>query len=326
MGQDLRDRGPELRRQKQPRYEGRRRADSPPEAAQPENDYSLLPMADPAGGNGLLEVRKHRYLLRLLVRRELQARYSGSVLGMAWSYANPLSQLFIYWFVMGKIMRAGHGIENFAIHIFVALMTVHFFTETFNAGTRSIVRNKAFVKKMALPLELFPVSSMLVSAVGMLPELLILLIICVAQGWTPDLDGIAGFFIGAGIMAAAGTGLALMFSVANVFFRDFGQLVGILTNYVRFAVPMMYPFTLVLSQFPDHVNWYLANPLAEAVLLLQRAFWAGTTGGDMAVIEKTHFPDHLIERGLLSLGVSLVILLIGQLVFTRFQNRIPERV
>jgi ABC-2 type transport system permease protein len=289
-------------------------------------DYADLPLVDPAGGNGLLEVRKHRYLLRLLVRRELQARYSGSVFGMAWSYVNPLSQLFIYWFVMGKIMDMDKGVENFAIHIFVALMTVHFFTETFNAGTRSIVRNKAFVKKMALPLEMFPVSSMLVSAVGMIPELVILLVICLWTGWTPDAVGILGFFIGAGIMAAAGTGLALMFSVANVFFRDFGQLVGILTNYVRFAVPMMYPFTLVMQKFPDHIDWYLANPLADAVLLLQRAFWAGTTGTDVAVIEKTHFPDHLIERGLIALGFSLVILLIGQLVFTRFQNRIPERV
>jgi ABC-2 type transport system permease protein len=289
-------------------------------------DYADEPLVDPAGGNGLLEVRKHRYLLRLLVRRELQARYSGSLFGMAWSYVNPLSQLFIYWFVMGKIMGMDKGIENFAIHIFVGLMTVHFFTETFNAGTRSIVRNKAFVQKMALPLEMFPVSSMLVSAFGMIPELIILVVICLTTGWMPDPVGVFGFFIGAGIMAAAGTGLALMFSVANVFFRDFGQLVGILVNYVRFGVPMMYPFTLVMERFPDHVNWYLANPLSEAVLLLQRAFWAGTTGTDVATIERTNFPDHLIERGLVALGVSLVILLIGQLVFTRFQNRIPERV
>jgi ABC-2 type transport system permease protein len=286
--------------------------------------YADLPLVDPAGGNGLLEVTKHRYLLKLLVRRELQARYSGSVFGMAWSYVNPLSQLFIYWFVMGRIMGMGDKVENFAIHVFVGLMTVHFFTETFNAGTRSIVRNKAFVKKMALPLEMFPVSSMLVSAFGMIPELIILVIICLGSGWTPDVEGVVAFFLGAGIMAAAGTGLALMFSVANVFFRDFGQLVGILVNYVRFGVPMMYPFTRVADM--QHVEVYLANPLTEAVLLLQRAFWAGTTGSDIDRIERTNFPSHLLERGVIALGVSLVILLIGQLVFTRFQNKIPERV
>lgn len=285
--------------------------------------YAALPLVDPAAGNGLLAVTRHRYLLKLLVRRELQARYSGSVLGMAWSYFNPLSQLFIYWFVMGKIMGMDKGVENFAVHIFVGLMAVHFFNETFSAGTRSIVRNKAFVQKMALPLEMFPVSSMLVSAFGMIPEFVILITICLATGWTPDMVGMAALLLSLGIMAAIGTGLALVFSVANVFFRDFGQLVGILTNFVRFGVPMMYPFTLVAKM--EHVEVYLANPLAQAVLLLQRAFWAGTTG-DVGAIERTHFPDHLLERGLIALAASLVILLLGQLVFSRFQNKIPDRV
>jgi ABC-2 type transport system permease protein len=286
-------------------------------------DYASLPLVDPAAASGLLQVTKHRYLLKLLVDRELQARYSGSMLGMAWSYVNPLSQLFIYYVVMGKIMGMDRGIVNYPIHIFVGLMTVHFFTETFNAGTRSIVRNKAFVQKMALPLEMFPVSSMLVSAFGMVPELVILVIICLLNGWMPDMTGVIAFFLGAGIMACAGTGLALMFSVANVFFRDFGELVGIIVNYVRFGVPMFYPFTRVAHW--EYVEYYLANPLAEAVLLLQRAFWAGTTG-DVHVTERTQFPAHLLQRGAVALCVSLVILVIGQLVFSRFQNRIPERV
>ena len=54
-------------------------------------------------------------------------------------------------------------VPNFAIHVFCGLIIVHFFTETFNAGTRSIVRNKALVQKMAMPREMFPVASMLVS-------------------------------------------------------------------------------------------------------------------------------------------------------------------
>ena len=97
----------------------------------------------------------------MLVRREISARYQGSFLGLLWSYINPLSQLFIYWFVMGKII--GRGTESFAVHVFCGLIVVQFFVETFNAGTRSIVRNKALVQKMAVPREMFPVASMLVS-------------------------------------------------------------------------------------------------------------------------------------------------------------------
>ena len=54
----------------------------------------------------------------------------------------------MYYFVFGLLIGRGTNIEHFAIHLFAALMVVHFFTETFNAGTRSIVRNKALVQKM----------------------------------------------------------------------------------------------------------------------------------------------------------------------------------
>ena len=102
------------------------------------DDYASLPMVDPAGEKGLLAVGRRRYLLKLIVERELQARYSGSFLGMIWSYVNPLTQFVIYWFVVGKIMGAARNTEEYAVHVFAGLLGVHFFTESFNAGTRSI--------------------------------------------------------------------------------------------------------------------------------------------------------------------------------------------
>src|SRR5690606_32421990 len=106
----------------------------------------------------------------------------GTVLGMIWSYINPLSQLFIFWFVMGIII--GRGTEMFGIHVFAGLVVVQFFVETFNAGTRSIMRNKALVRKMALPREVFPVATMLVSLFHMGPQIIILLVVCLWFGWT----------------------------------------------------------------------------------------------------------------------------------------------
>jgi ABC-2 type transport system permease protein len=285
---------------------------------------SQPPLGDPASGSGLLEVFRRRYLLKLLVRRELSARYSGSVLGMVWSYINPLTQLFIYWFVMGKIMGMDRRTDNFAIHVFTGLIIVHFFVETFNAGTRSIVRNKALVRKMAMPREMFPVASMLVSGFNAVPGLVILVVACLLNGWTPDAVGLAAGGLGLLIMMAIGTALALMFSASNVFFRDFSQVVNILTNFVRFGVPMIYPFTLVSQRFGGHVELYLANPLANAVLLMQRCFWSGTTD-HVSATRATHFPDHMFARGGIALAGGLVLLLVAQLVFSRLENKIPER-
>ncbi|MDI6911667.1 ABC transporter permease [Nocardioides sp.] len=280
------------------------------------------PLTPPAPRAGLIEVFRRRYLLRMLVQRELSARYQGSVLGLLWSYINPLSQLFIYWFVMGKIM--GRSTEMFAVHVFCGLIVVQFFIETFNAGTRSIVRNRALVQKMAMPREMFPVASMLVSLYHMGPQLVILTIIVLLTGWTPDPVYLLGFLLALAIIAMLGTSLALMFSVANVFLRDVSSFVSILTNFVRFGAPMIYPYSLVDARFGSFAQFYLFNPIADAVLLVQQAFWVGSTK-DPATTHAEHIPDNLFAYGFLALGIAAVMLLIGQRVFARFENRIPEQ-
>lgn len=279
-------------------------------------------LAPPTARSGLLGVFQNRYLLRLLVRREISARYSGSFLGLLWSYINPLSQFLIYYFILGKLLD--RGTENFAVHVFSALIVVHFFIETFNAGTRSIVRNKSLVRKMALPREMFPVASMLVSLYHVAPQVVILFVVCLFYGWVPDPMVPVALALALGIIMLLATALALLFSVANVYFRDFASVVSILTNFVRFGVPMIYPYAVVEERFGSFAQYYMLNPLAEAVLLVQRAFWVGTTQ-DPSATAATELPDHLFTRGLAMVGVSLVVLVIAQLVFTRLENKIPER-
>ncbi len=283
------------------------------------HDLSKEPMRSPAPSSGLLEVFRRRYLLKLLVQREIKARYQGSLLGLLWSYLNPLSQFFIYFFIIGVIFNLHDDIPNFAIHIFSAIIIVHFFSETFNAGTRSIVRNRQIVKKMAVPREMFPVASMLVSLYHVGPQIVILIAATVFYGWTPDVYGIVCFAVGLVLIMLLGTGLALLFSAANVFFRDVSSVVNIVTNLVRFGVPMIYSYEMVSKRFGAAEPYYLLNPIADAVLLFQRAFWTGSTD------QPTLMPDHLLLRGLVMVAVSAVVLLIGQVVFTRLENKIPER-
>ncbi len=284
-----------------------------------------LPWVDPAPRNGLLEVFRRRYLLRLLVRREISARYSGSFLGLLWSYINPLSQFAIYFVVIGVLLRLHKEVPNFAIHMFCGIILTHYFQETFNAGTRSIVRNKAIVRKMAMPNEMFPVASMLVSLYHVVPQLVILVIACLAYGWTPDLGGLAAVLLALAIIMVLGTALALLFSAANVFFRDWSSFVNILTNLVRFSVPMIYPYSLVDERFGSVAQYYLLNPIANAVLLFQRAFWVGTTDHPEE-LARTDLPDHLYTRGLAMLAFCLLFLLVAQMVFSRLESKIPERI
>jgi ABC-2 type transport system permease protein len=282
------------------------------------------PLAPPSRNNGLLEVFRRRYLLRLLVRSTVDARYQGTFLGWFWSYLQPAVRFCLYYFVFQVMIGRGGDLQNFAVHLVAGMVVVHFFTETFNGGTKSLVNNRGLITKLNMPRELFPVATMLVSLWHTVPMVLILTGVSFALGWVPDPMGLLAGLLGFGIITALGLALALIFSVANVFFRDFGKVTQTLTQFVTFSVPMIYPFSLVEERFGRFADLYLLNPLAEAVLLMQRCFWVGTTSDPEATIAE-HLPPDLWGRGVIMFGLSLVLLVFAQLWFTKFERRVPER-
>jgi ABC-2 type transport system permease protein len=248
----------------------------------------------------------------------------------------------MYFFVIGLVLGLHKSVPNFAIHMFSALVGVHFFTETFSTGTRSIMRNKAIVRKMALPREMFPVASVIVSAINSFPQLLILFVGAVAVGWRPDVEGIVAGLLGLAIITVLGTALALIFSALNVFFRDFQNIVSTLQLFTHWIVPMIYPFSKIATSSLAG-SWlyvlYLCNPLTIGVLLLERAFWVPTIpecgpdltvdvclpGGDPTALGFPDLPHHLFLLGWGMLAASLVILVLCQIGFNRLEGKFAER-
>jgi ABC-2 type transport system permease protein len=302
------------------------------------------PLSTPFQGGGLVDVLRRRYLLRLIVQKQIAQRYQGSLLGLLWSYVQPLVRFCMYFFVIGLVLGLHKSVPNFAIHMFAAIVGVHFFTEAFSLGTRSVVSNKAIVRKMPMPREMFPVSSVLVAAVDGFPQLVILLVGSIVVGWTPDVNGTYAFVLAVAIITVLGTALALLFSAMNVFFRDFQNIVSTFQIFLHWIVPMIYPFSsFAMSSIAG--TWlykvYLANPLTIAVLLLQRTFWVPTLPncrprhplhpkiclhhGDPNTVGFPNFPDHLYLRGGAMLVASLVTLFLCQKAFTRLESKFAER-
>ena len=126
-------------------------------------------LVDPSPHGGIGEVLSNRYLLRLIVRRELAQMYAASLLGLMWSYVQPAMRFGTYYLIMGLIMKMHKGTPYFAIHLFVGMVFVHYFTETWNGGTRSIWQNRALVLKMRMPREVFPIASAVVARLSHVP-------------------------------------------------------------------------------------------------------------------------------------------------------------
>ncbi|MGY2873981.1 ABC-2 type transport system permease protein [Marmoricola sp. URHA0025 HA25] len=283
-------------------------------------------LVDPAPSGGIREVFRQRYLLRLIVSRQLAQMYAASLLGLLWSYIQPALRFAVYFFVFGVVLKNAHGgLPNFALHLFTGMVFVHYFTETWSGGTRSIWTNRALVLKMRVPREIFPVTSMMVAAYHTGPQVLILAISCAVIGWHFSLAGIAAGLLGLAILVSFSMALALIFSALNVFFKDFQNIVQTFTQFLHFLVPMMYAYSM-LAKLGEHHKWayelYFANPIAEAVMLLQRLFWAPTLEPEQYAKE---FPPDLWERGFIMLAVCLVLLVIAQKFFARLEGKFPER-
>jgi ABC-2 type transport system permease protein len=153
--------------------------------------------------------------------------------------------------------------------------------------------------------------------------------------WVPDAVGMAAALLGFVLIMVYGTACGLMFSCINVIFRDFQRIVQTFMNIVPFTVPMMYPYYLIADgeRIPtQYHDIYVANPIAEAVMLIQRGFWTPTCEGPCVVTPGTDppvvqpdFVGDLYSRGFIMLGIGVVLLAVGQFVFSRLEKSVPER-
>lgn len=288
-----------------------------------------LELKNPGGTGSFTEFLRYRFLLRLLVRKEVHVRYQGTVLGMAWSYVKPLVRFFVYFFVIGVVLGLSREIPNYGVHIVAAMTMVHYFNEIFSSATNSVLRNKALVRKIYLPRELFPVASVFVSMVNIVPGMVVLAGAALLTGWHPEWETMPAMLLGLLLVTVFGMAVGLLFSGFNVYFRDFGKVVDVIIVLVPWSVPMIYAYDMIATRFEDY-RWmleiYLANPVAIAGMLFQRAFWVPTVDEGQAtnpdVLELA--PD-LFARGVVLLLISVVLVVVAQRVFSRLEGNFAEQ-
>lgn len=280
------------------------------------SDDTLL---SPGRGIGLADVFRRRYLLSLIVRKEVQIRYRGSVLGWLWSYVKPLVQFAVFYLAIGVFLGMNTRVEYFPLYLLSGITIVTFFNEAFTNGTRSLVDNAALIKKIYLPREMFPVASMMIAAVNVLPQIVVLVVIALFFGWAPSVIHIAALVLALIIIAALATGLGLFFGAINVTFRDAQSFVEIITMCAVWASPVMYQWEMVADKVPDWLFvLYRLNPLTVAVELFHYGVWfpLSPDGGRL-------IPDMWLFAGIASI-TCLVVLFVGQLVFRRLEGRFAQ--
>jgi ABC-type polysaccharide/polyol phosphate export permease len=262
-----------------------------------------------------------RELLGNLVMRELRGKYKGTALGWFWSLLNPLAATLIYTFVFGAILRVtpsvgADGVRNYTLFLLCALLPWNYFNGVINGGMGAMLENANLIKKTAFPRQLLVLAASVSLFVTFCIEMLVLVIALLVVGVDP-LFWIVPTLVLMVLLSVFATGLALMLSVANVYFRDSAHFVAIALQVLFYATPVIYPITLVSHVNPTslvarlHVNdLYFANPLVHYA----EAF--------RAMLYQHQFPG---------LTTSLVVVLaavasawLGWTVFTRYSGRLAE--
>lgn len=218
----------------------------------------------------------HKRLILDFVKRELESRYKGALLGRGWVLINHLALISIYTFVFSVVLKTrlktGHGTLgiDFALWLYCGLLPWFTINEVMSVSSRDISSKVMFVKKLVFPLEILPIVTVLAALFNMTIGLLMLVVGSVILGhglhWTDFY--VIPFFIPFFFFSS---GIALLVSSLGVYFRDLGQLVGLVSMVWLYATPIMYTSSSIPKAFR---GLFFINPLTQFVAYFRDSlFW-----------------------------------------------------
>lgn len=251
--------------------------------------------------NAVIAVQKYRFLIRQLVARDFRTKYKRSVLGIFWSFLNPLLMMLVQYFVFSTIFKS--DIPNFAAYLIIGTVMFNFFNEACGMALGSIVGNASLITKVYMPKYIYPLTRVMSSMVNLVISLIPLLIVCIITGVEFHRSAVLALFFLI-CLTFFSLGLGLLLSAAMVFFRDTQFLWGVLSMMWMYATPIFYPETILPEEFKFVLQ---VNPLYHFLKNTRLCILSGISPE----------PAVYVQCLLMALGA----LLIGALVFRKAQDR-----
>ena len=186
-----------------------------------------------------LSLKKYKFMMIQLVKRDIKVRYRGSLLGILWSVLNPLINMFVLSFVFSKVFNA---VDNYRMYLLSGLVLFNYFNEASTLALGSVVSNFSLLTKIYFPKYILPLSKIVSSGINLLMSLLAFMIIGLLMGipiWWGDL--LIPYVVVCLMMFTAGVGIIL--AALQVFMRDVQYLYGIVLTIWMYATPILYPLT-----------------------------------------------------------------------------------
>ncbi len=252
------------------------------------------------------ELYQYRELLKTNVKKEIRGKYKGSILGVLWSFLNPLLMVAVYAIVFPYLMRM--NMDNYLIFLITGVIPWVFFTSVVTSGCNCVWINGGIIKKVYFPREILPISVVVSGLINFLISCIIILIFVIFGGvgisiqllWLPVI---------AIIQSMLSLGVLFILSAINVYIRDIEYLVQFIMNLVFYATPIIYD----VSMFPQKFRWVLyLNPMAHLIDAYRCIFYSKTM-------------PNLSSLGIIGI-ISIAILVIGYAIFKKLEKGFAEEV
>jgi ABC-type polysaccharide/polyol phosphate export permease len=261
------------------------------------------------------DVLRYRELFGSLFRRDIRAKYRGSLLGLGWSLLHPLVLMFVYLLVFSVLWRVAEvGTDDYWLFLLCGLPAWVFFATSTQASSRSLLENANLIRKVRFPRQLVPLSIVGTNLVGF--GVMLAVVAGLSLATHPEARGTVWMVVPlAALFACIVAGFALAVASLNALYRDVEHLVAALLLPWFFLTPILYS----LEQLPG-VDEY---PVAEFFL-----HWVNFVTPPVEAMRAVLFVGDAPAAGdaVYTLVAAVVALAVGALVFSRCDDRIATEV
>ena len=208
--------------------------------------------------------KKNRVLLSELTKTDFKLRYQGSVLGYLWALLRPLMMFAILYVVFAKLLRFGGDIPHYPVYLLAGTTMWSFFTECTSQGIQAMVIRGDLIRKISFPKYIVVVSATLTAVINMLINLVVVIIFALINGVTPSMSWLLVPFSLVELYVLS-LGISFLLGAINVKYRDITSIWDVLTQALFYAVPIIYPLSLVAESSISAAKIILLNPIAQAI-------------------------------------------------------------
>ena len=208
--------------------------------------------------------KKNRILLAELTKTDFKLRYQGSVLGYLWALLRPLMMFAILYIVFAKLLKFGNDIPHYPVYLLTGTTMWSFFTECTSQGIQAMISRGDLIRKISFPKYIVVVSATLTAVINMLINLIVVVIFALINGVEPSWTWLLVPFSLIELYALA-LSISFLLGAINVKYRDITSIWDVCVQALFYAVPIIYPISMVASSNIIAAKIILLNPIAQSI-------------------------------------------------------------